>query len=85
MGCGLTPRRMIAAGKPVKANDVQAPRIVARGEAVTLIYKAGALNLTARGKALEFGAKGDVIRVVNTQSNRSIDAIVTGDQEVTAF
>ena len=82
---GLTPRRMIAAGKPVKANDVQAPRIVARGEAVTLIYKAGALNLTARGKALEFGAKGDVIRVVNTQSNRSIDAIVTGDQEVTAF
>ncbi len=80
---GLTPRRMIVAGKPIKEQDVEYPRIVERGQNVTIVYKQGSMHLTAVGKALDFGAKGDIIRVVNNQTNRSIDAIVSGDREVT--
>lgn len=80
---GLTPRRIITAGTPIKEMDVEQPRIVKRGERVTMIYEAGGLRLTASGKAMEFGAKGDIIRVVNNQSNKTIDAVVSGNQEVT--
>lgn len=80
---GMTPRRMIVAGKPIKEQDVEFPRIVERGQNVTMLYNQGPLQLTATGKALQFGAKGDIIRVVNSQSSRPIEAIVTGDREVT--
>lgn len=79
---GMTPRRMIFPGQPVKDGDIEAPRIVKRGESVTMIFKSGGLNLTAKGKALENGAKGDVVRVVNSASSRNIEAIVTAPGEV---
>lgn len=79
---GTTPRRMVSAGQPVQADDVQAPQIVERGEMVTMTFHRGALQLTAKGKALENGAKGDVIRVVNTGSNKTLEAIVTASKEV---
>lgn len=80
---GLTPRRLISAGKPLKENQLEEPRIVGRGEPVTMIYNNNGIRLTASGKALENGSKGEVIRVVNMQSSRSIDATVTGTNEVT--
>lgn len=79
---GMTPRRIVLAGNPVKENDVQAPQVVSRGELVVMTFQRGALTLTAQGKALENGAKGDVIRIVNANSSRTLEARVTGDGEV---
>jgi flagella basal body P-ring formation protein FlgA len=80
---GMTPRRMAAAGKPLKRVDIQAPQIVDRGELVTLIFSASGLSLTAQGKALQAGAKGDTIRVVNASSSKTIQGTITGTKEVT--
>ena len=79
---GLTPRRTAMAGKPLRNVDLQAPLLVSRGEGVTIICKSGPIILTASGKALQNGAKGDFIRVTNVASNRPIDAIVSGAREV---
>jgi flagella basal body P-ring formation protein FlgA len=51
---------------------------VRRGETVTLIYQAPGLSLTMRTRALEDGAVGQSVRLLNTASNRTIDAVVTG-------
>jgi len=51
---------------------------VRRGESVTLIYEAPGMSLTMRARALEDGAVGQSVRLVNTSSNRTIDAVVTG-------
>lgn len=80
---GMTPRRMVASGKPVRAMDLQAPLLVERGEPVTIVFETGPMKLTATGKAVQHGAKGDLIRVVNAGSNRTIDAVVSGQREVT--
>ena len=80
---GLTPRRLITAGSPIKEADVQEPRMVDRGDSVTIVYNSGPLRLTSTGRALQHGAKGDLVRVTNAQSKQTIDAIVSGDQEVT--
>ncbi len=78
----MTPRRILVAGEPVKTMEIEPPQIVARGELVTMIYQNGPLSLTAQGKALQNGAKGDMIRVANSSSSRTIEAKVTDFGEV---
>lgn len=80
---GMTPRRQVLAGKAIKKTDLMSPQVVARGELVTMVFADKGLSLTAQGKAMQNGAKGDVIRVVNASSSKTIEAIVTGDKEVT--
>lgn len=80
---GMTPRRLALVGKPLKSIDVEAPQIVSRGELVTMVFSNGGLSLTSQGKALQDGAKGDVIRVVNASSNQTIQGRITGIKEIT--
>ncbi len=80
---GMTPRRMAMAGKMLRAPEMQAPELVSRGENVTIIFKNGPLSLSASGKALQNGAKGEIIRVINIASNRSIDGVISGSREIT--
>lgn len=79
----MTPRRTAFAGKPLIANELEPPKLVSRGDAITLVFETGPLVLTAKGKALQGGAVGDVIRVSNSDSNKSLQGTVTGDREVT--
>ena len=65
------------------AGDVAAPQVVKKGDTVTVTLKTNALNLTMQGRALQNGAEGDTVRIINTASNRTVDAIVTGPQTVT--
>lgn len=80
---GLTPRRMVEAGKPIRDREVEKPQLVGRGDFVTIVYESGPLTLTAKGKALQNGAAGDMVRLVNVTSNRSIEGIVSGDLTIT--
>jgi len=79
---GLTPRTLISSGAPVKINDLEQPQVVSRGSLVTMVFKNGTLTLTTQGKAMENGAVGDLIRVVNAGSNRTVQGLVSGDNEV---
>lgn len=76
---GMTPRRVIAPGKPVRGIDIIAPELVSRGDNVTLVFDSAPLYLTAKGKALQSGGKGDMVRVVNIASSRTIEGTVTAD------
>ena len=51
---------------------------VRRGDFVNLVYEMPGMSLNMRARALEDGAVGQGIRLLNTSSNRTIDAIVTG-------
>jgi flagella basal body P-ring formation protein FlgA len=81
----MTPRRVLLSGKPISSKDIIAPRLVERGNEVTMVYKHAGMDLTARGKALQGGSKGDTIRVVNLASSRPIEAQVTADRIVTVY
>ena len=81
----MTPKRVLFSGKPISASDVMAPRLVERGSEVTMVYQSGGMNLTARGKALQSGSKGEIIRVMNTASARPIEAMVTDSRMVTVY
>ena len=75
---GKSPRRPVRAERPVRGNELREPVLVAKNSLVTIRLQTARMVLTARGRALEQGAKDDVIRIVNTKSNQIISASVTG-------
>ncbi|MFQ5618925.1 MAG: flagellar basal body P-ring formation chaperone FlgA [Rhodospirillales bacterium] len=79
---GKSPRRGLRAGGPVRVSDVRLPVLVPRRSLVTILYRVRSMTLTAQGRALEDGGAGDTVRVVNTQSNTVVQAVVTGANRV---
>jgi len=82
---GQVARRALASGAALRAGDLQKPEIVARNEAVTIVYEIPGMTLTLRGRANEAGAKGDVIAVTNPQSKRVLQATVLAPGKVAVF
>lgn len=74
---GRTPVRGMRAGAPVRTAEVRWPVLVEKGSLVTMVLRVRNMMLTAQGKALQDGARGDVIRIVNTDSSTTVEAVVS--------
>ncbi|MBU6475116.1 MAG: flagellar basal body P-ring formation protein FlgA, partial [Alphaproteobacteria bacterium] len=79
---GRTPRFGLPAMRPVAANAVKLPQVIRKGELVTMTLDSAFISLTAKGRALDNGAVGDDIRIMNPSSKQIIDAVITGPQTV---
>jgi flagella basal body P-ring formation protein FlgA len=75
---GLAARRAMRPGDVLRQTDLGKAELVARNDNVTITFQVPGITLTMRGKALEGGAQGDTINVLNVQSKRSIQATVAG-------
>ena len=80
---GMSPRRPVKVGVPIRLSDVAAPVTVAKGAIVTMTVDAGRMQLTAAGRAMESGATNDVIRVANIKSRRIVLAKIVSPNRVT--
>lgn len=80
---GMQLRRPMRAGMPIRVADIVKPDFVVRDQTVTIIYQVPGLHLTTRGKAIESGAEGDTVSVLNLQSKRTLTGTVTGRGQVT--
>jgi flagella basal body P-ring formation protein FlgA len=80
---GKAARRVVRAGQPLRNADLMKPEIVQKNDTVMLYYEVPGIVLTMRGKALESGAEGDLVSVLNVHSKRTIQGIVTGPGRVT--
>jgi flagella basal body P-ring formation protein FlgA len=79
---GLAARTNLEPGRPLRTAQLMKPELVRRNEHVTLIYEVPGILLTVRGKAMESGAEGDVVAVLNEQSKRTIQGVVAGPGHV---
>lgn len=79
---GMASRRSLRAGSPLKARDVEKPRLIHRNDLVTIIYRIPGLSLTTSGKALSDGALGETIPVRNARSKHIVQVTVTGPKTV---
>ncbi len=74
---GKAPRRAIRPGEPVRATDLREPVLVPKNSLVTLMLETERMVLTVQGRALEDGARGQVVRVMNTKSNTIVTGVVS--------
>ncbi len=69
---GQESRIVLYAGRPILFDDIGPPAIVTRNQIVEVRYTASGLSISAEGRALERGAIGDRIRVMNLASRMTI-------------
>lgn len=79
---GMEVRRRVAAGLPLTNRDVGARRLVKANATVTVIWNIGTLSLSMQGRALQAGALGEEIRVLNTNSSRTVRGTVLASGQV---
>lgn len=79
---GHAARRPLRAGQPVSLRELTLPRVVRKGTLVTMMLSGPGLLLTATGRALEDGADGATISLLNVQSKRTVQGTVIGPDRV---
>lgn len=82
---GMSPKRHLRPEHPIRSSDIQRPILVEKGSLVTIILKKPGMMLTSRGKAMQNGADGETIRITNTNTSRTIEAVVVGSSMVTVL
>jgi flagella basal body P-ring formation protein FlgA len=80
---GMAAGRALRADEPVKSGDLDKPVLVERSSVVTIVHAVPGMTLTVRGQALASGARGATISVINSQSKRVIEGVVSGPGQVT--
>ncbi|MFZ5689931.1 MAG: flagellar basal body P-ring formation chaperone FlgA [Pseudomonadota bacterium] len=80
---GMAAQQALRAGQTIRSADLMRPQLVKRGEPVMMRYEAPGIVLTVRGKAEEDGSLGDTINILNIQSKRVIQGVVSGPGQIT--
>jgi flagellar basal body P-ring formation protein FlgA len=80
---GLAARHALQPGQPLAVTDLMKPELVARSETVTLVYQAPGVTLMLRGQAQDSGALGDSVSVLNVETKRVVQGVVSGPGRVT--
>jgi flagella basal body P-ring formation protein FlgA len=79
---GMQLRHALAAGQPLATGELARPSMVQKGANVSMQLDSPGIALTAQGQALEAGAIGERIRVLNPASRAVIEAEVIGPDRV---
>jgi flagella basal body P-ring formation protein FlgA len=80
---GMSPLRTLSADRAIKRSEIRMPVLVPKGSIVTMVFQTSTLTLTAQGKALQDGSKGDTIRVLNAKTHKTIEGTVVNSGTVT--
>lgn len=75
---GLSARRALRAGAAVGARDLASPQVIARNDMVEVSFLSGGVRLSVTGRATRNASVGEPVSIMNTTSNRTIDAVATG-------
>tara|TARA_R110002110_G_scaffold405241_1_gene624183 strand:- start:16254 stop:16994 length:741 start_codon:yes stop_codon:yes gene_type:complete len=76
---GMELIRSMDVGSPIKVSQVRLPKLVKRGNTVTLLAGGGALQVRMQGKAMADGAEGDIVKATNLSSGQLVEGRVNAD------
>jgi flagella basal body P-ring formation protein FlgA len=79
---GQEARVALYVGRPILVGDIGPPAIVTRNQIVPLRYSANGISISTEGRALERGAIGDRIRVMNLGSRATLFGQILNDGTV---
>lgn len=79
---GMQLKRQVAPGQPLATADLAPPSMVQRGTKVQMQLQSPGLSLTGQGVAMDTGAIGERIRVLNPNSRAVLEAEVIGPGRV---
>tara|TARA_R110001592_G_scaffold363398_2_gene687987 strand:- start:55436 stop:56191 length:756 start_codon:yes stop_codon:yes gene_type:complete len=82
---GMELVRSVEAGSPIKLSQVRLPKVIKRGNLVTLLSGGGGFQVKMQGKAQADAAAGDQLRVTNLSSGQVVEGVANADGTVTVY
>ncbi len=79
---GQVVRRPIAPGTPIGLSELGGRLVVMKDSPVVMTIEVPGLAVTAQGRALDNGARGDIVQVLNIASRAVVEATVIGPGRV---
>lgn len=79
---GMAAKENLAEGSILRKSSFDFPKVVRTGDAIEILASVGGVKVTAKGKALQDGKKGDIIRVQNVDSQKFVYAKVVSQGQV---
>lgn len=79
---GLEARRTLYPGRPILSDDIGFPAVIERNDLILLVFELGGLQIKTEGRALNRGAVGDRVRVMNLASKAVLNGTITSDGAV---
>lgn len=76
---GQEARVALYPGRPILIDDIGPPAIVTRNQLVQVSFRAEGMQITTEGRALERGAVGDRVRIMNLSSRATLFGQVRQD------
>jgi flagellar basal body P-ring formation protein FlgA len=73
---GRMAKRPLKAGQILRQSDVAVSPVIHKNDLIRLVVKTGQMTLSVQGKALQDAALGQIVRVVNVNSNRQLSGTV---------
>ncbi|GLK47079.1 distal basal body ring component protein [Brevundimonas intermedia] len=82
----VQPVRVATASQqaPGQISTAAGQQVIARNDMVRVTYQVGGVNLSVMGKAMRNAAVGEPVAILNTNSNRIIDAVASGPGQAVA-
>jgi flagella basal body P-ring formation protein FlgA len=78
---GMEAKRALKSGQPLQSGDIRQPALIRKGDPVKLVYASPGLKLIVDGQAQADAGRGESVRILNTYSRRTIDAVATAEGE----
>jgi flagella basal body P-ring formation protein FlgA len=75
-------RTVLPTGQPIRVSDIGPPVLIPKNSMVNVKIASQRLSIVMQAKALEDGAEGETVRVLNTRSNKIIQGTVNDRGEV---
>jgi len=79
---GKRALKAIPACTIIKESMIGPPLLVKKGDLVTILRERGNIKVLTKGKALEKGERGNLIRVINVDSQKELQGMVIGPRMI---
>lgn len=73
---GKTATKTLRAESPLRAGDLEQPKLIKKNQLVTLVFEKRGMTLKTRGKAMADGGLKESIQVMNIQSKRMVEGTI---------
>jgi flagellar basal body P-ring formation protein FlgA len=77
MVIGKLARGPLRAGAAIAIHDLTSPKVVRRGDMISVDYVSDGVSLSLEAKAMNDAAAGDSVQAMNLSSKKMIDAVAT--------
>lgn len=79
---GMEAKVALYPGRAILMSQLRQPALVERNAVVRMSYASGPLKIVTEGRALDRGAAGELVRVMNLTSKQTVTGVVAADGSI---